>query len=105
MHDTGSIRLALPMGGAARLFSLPDLPGFAWVVVAAAIPEAARLESLTRRGGASALLTHDEGLAWPNRKGEALAVAMLAQGGAVALAFRTLADALACKARLEGGAQ
>jgi hypothetical protein len=98
-------RLTLPPGGGARLFSLPDYPGSPWVVICATTPEAARLESLRRRGGTSALLTHDEGLSWPNLRGEALAAATLAQGGAVALAFLTLADALACKTRLEGGAR
>lgn len=105
MSVSHNARLALPKGGAARLFSLPDMPGFSWAVVVATRPEAARLESLTRRGAFSALLTHDEGLAWPNRQGEALARATLAQGGTVALAFATLADALGCKARLEGGAR
>lgn len=98
-------RLTLPAGGAARLFSLPDCRAFSWAVVVANRPEAARLESLYRRGGQSALLTHDEGLTWPDTRGEALAAATLAHGGAVALAFHTLADALECKGRLEGGAR
>jgi hypothetical protein len=34
---------------------------------------------------------------------EALAAATIAQGGAVALAFASMGDALACKRRLEGG--
>ena len=41
---------------------------------------------------------------WPDRKGEALAMAVLARGGAVGLAFASVADALACKRRLEGKA-
>jgi hypothetical protein len=105
MRDTESNRLTLPKGGTARLFATPDLRGCAWAVVVAAKAENARLESLTRRGAMSALLTHDEGLSWPNTRGEALAAATLEHGGAVALAFATLADALGCKARLAGGAR
>jgi hypothetical protein len=98
-------RLSLPEGGTARLFAVPDMPSFSCAVVVAARPERARLENLARRGGTSALLTHDQGLTWPHQRGEALARATLAQGGTVALAFATLADALGCKARLEGGAR
>jgi len=105
MSVSPDVRLTLPEGGAARLFAVPDMPGFSWGVVVAARPERARLESLARLGGSSALLTHDEGLTWPNQRGEALARATLAHGGTVALAFATLADALGCKARLEGGAR
>lgn len=99
-HDPEA--LTLPEGGAARLFSLPDVPAFAWCVIVAADPERARPESLSRRGTLAAFLTHDEGLTWPSRRGERLARDTLARGGAVALAFRTMGDALACKRRLEG---
>ena len=70
----------------------------------AADPEWARFDSLRRPGGLSALVTHDPGETWPDRKGEALAMAVLARGGAVGLAFASVADALVCKRRLEGGA-
>ncbi|MGK7864520.1 hypothetical protein [Falsiroseomonas sp. E2-1-a4] len=103
MRDEMTPGLTLPKGGAARLFSLPDIPAFGWCVIVAADPARARLESLARRGALSAFLTHDEGLNWPNRRGEMLAGETLARGGAVALAFATMADALACKRRLEGG--
>ena len=95
-------RLRLPEGGAARLFSLPDAPGFAWAVIVAANPERARLESLKRRGGLSAMLTHPDGIAWPDWQGERLAVEALAIGGTVCLAFHNVADAIRCKNRLEG---
>jgi hypothetical protein len=67
MRDDITPGLTLPKGGAARLFSLPDIRAFEWCLVVAADPARAR-------------------------------------GGAVALAFATMADALACKRRLEGGA-
>lgn len=101
MPNNSSSRLALPAGGAVRLFNVPSCGG--WVVMAASSPEAACLESLFS-GGSSALLTHDEGLTWPDARGEALAVATLAHGGAVGLAFPSQAAALRCKSRLEGGA-
>ena len=66
-HET--TRLRLPDGGAARLFTLSGVPGFAWRVVVATAPEQARLENLTRRGGLSAMLTHAEGVAWPDWRG------------------------------------
>ena len=70
----------------------------------AADPERARLDSLRQPGGLSALVTHDPGGTWPDRKGEALAMAVLARGGAVGLAFASVDAALACKRRLEGKA-
>jgi hypothetical protein len=92
-------RLTLPAGGACRLFVVP--PGF--LVVVADTPEGATTEALTRRGHASALLTHDAGMTWPDRRGEALAAAALAEGWTVALQFAALADAMACARRLEAG--
>jgi hypothetical protein len=108
MRDTTSPRLRVPEGGAARLFHVPAVAGLhpgGWAIIIAHTPEDARPECLMRPGEVQAILTHDEGLSWPNRRGEALADAVLAQGGGpVALVFRVLADALACKRRLEGGA-
>lgn len=103
MPNKSSSRLALPTGGAARLFRVPSYGDCNWVVVAASSPKAACLESLFS-GGSSALLTHSGGLTWPDARGEVLAVATLAHGGAVGLAFPSQAAALRCKARLEGGA-
>jgi hypothetical protein len=97
-------RFALPEGGAARLFSFEQNPAFPWCVIAAPTPERARPQALFTRRHVSALLTHDEGLSWPDARGEALAAAIFDHGGAVAFAFVNLADALACKRRLEGGA-
>ena len=108
MRDTTSPKLRVPEGGAARLFHVPAVAGLhpgGWAVVIARTPEDARPERLMRPGEVQVILTHDEGLSWPSRRGEALADAALAVGGGpVALVFRVLADALACKRRLEGGA-
>jgi len=107
MRDTTSPKLRVPEGGAARLFHVPAVAGLhpgGWAVIIARTPEEARPECLLQRGKVHAVLTHDEGLTWPSRRGEALADATLAEGGGpVALVFRVLADALACKRRLEGG--
>jgi hypothetical protein len=104
MSTQDSIRLRLPSGGAARLYSLPTPADWRWCVIVAADPERARMDSLRRPGGLSALVTHDPGGTWPDRRGEALAMAVLGRGGAVGLAFASVADALACKLRLEGEA-
>ncbi len=105
MGTNTSYRLRLPSGGAARLYSLPTPANCRWCVIVAADPEHARLDSLRRPGGMSALVTHDPGGTWPDRRGEALAMAVLAHGGTVGLAFVSITDALACKRRLEGEAQ
>jgi hypothetical protein len=96
-------RLRLPTAGAARLYALTDVHGFAWAVIAASEPERARLECLTRPGCLSAMLTHPEGVAWPDWRGERLAIETLAIGGTVCMAFGNVADAIRCKRRLEGG--
>ena len=108
MRDATPPKLRVPEGGAARLFHVPAVAGLhpgGWAVIIARHAEDARPECLMRPGEVHAVLTHDEGLCWPNPRGVALADAALAEGGGpVALVFRGLADALACKRRLEGGA-
>ncbi len=104
MIDEYFSRLMLPPGGTARLYSLPTAADCRWCVMVAGDPERARLESLRRPGGLSALVTHDPGGTWPDRKGEALAMAVLVRGGAVGLAFASVADAVVCMRRLEGEA-
>ncbi len=96
--------LTMPAGAVARLHALPEGGRTGWAVIVARRPEAATLAALARPGGLSALLTHDAGLSWPDARGVALAAAVLQRGGAVALAFVHVGDALACKRRLEGGA-
>ena len=97
--------LALPEGGAARLHEIRNLTGFPWLVIIAASHAEAVPAVLTKPGAVCPLLTHAAGVSWPNRTGEALALAALADGGAVALGFVRLADAASCKARLEGAAR
>lgn len=92
-------------GASARLFMLPtaqDRPA-AWSVVVALPPVAPDPANLLRPGEAAALLTHDHGVAWPDAAGELLAAETLRRGGVASLAFASLADALACKARIGGG--
>ena len=100
MHN--QTRLRLPEGGAARLYALTDGYGAASLVIVAANPERARLETLMEPG-ISVMLTHPEAVAWPDWQGELLAAETLAAGGTVFLEFCNIADALRCKARLEGG--
>ena len=77
----------------------------AWIVAITRAGGPDTIPKLADAGGALALLTHDPGMCWPDREGEALADAVLAQpGGAAFMAFEALADALACRKRLEGGA-
>ena len=93
-------------GVSARLHRLPAGIGHpaCWAVVVALPPVEAVPENLVRPGKPSALLTHDRGVTWPDAAGERLAVETVRGGGVAALAFACLADALACKARIGGGA-
>ena len=76
--------------------------GSAWFVTVAASGGPQDPETLTTRtGGQSAVITHDAGLDWPDKKGQSLASAVLAQpGGAAVLIFEGLVDAMACRDRL-----
>ena len=101
-----SAALFPPEGARARLFMTPVAPGkpAAWTVVVALPPVEPDPANLLRRGEMAAVLTHDRGVAWPDAAGELLAAETLRRGGVAALAFACLADALACKARINGGA-
>ncbi|SDE47438.1 hypothetical protein [Belnapia rosea] len=88
-------------GAAARLHILPDQGEYRFVLILAKPPVDAVPASLGRRGELTAILPHDRGATWPHRDGQAIARGVLAQGGAIALGFVTLADALACKTRID----
>lgn len=108
MRNATQPLLRVPEGGAARLFHVPAVAGLhhrgGWAIIIATTPEDASPDRLVQRGKVHAVITHDEGLTWPSRRSEVLADAVLAEGGGpVALVFHVLADALACKRRLEGG--
>jgi len=95
-----------PAGVSARLHRLPAGVGHpsCWAVLVAAPPVEAVPANLLRPGEAAALLTHDRGVAWPDAAGERLAAETLQRGGVAALAFECLADALARRSRIIGGA-
>ncbi|MBL6082482.1 hypothetical protein JMJ56_31440 [Belnapia sp. T18] len=85
-----------------RLHILSGAPCSFAVMVALSESDAVP-EALMRPGSANALLTHDPGMSWTDRRGEALARATIEAGGAVAFAFVTLGDAMACHRRIAGG--
>jgi hypothetical protein len=91
--------LAFPAGCDIRITTGPN-GGATWAVLVATPPFKAEISTFLRRGCVAAVLTHDEGMHWPDRKGTLMASAVLAQGGAVAFEFQSLADALRCEARL-----
>ncbi len=79
--------------------------GGAWCVSIARFGAPASLPDFLSRPGLSGILTHNPGMSWPDRKGERLASATLAvEGTSVFLLFHSLADAMGCRKRLEGGA-
>jgi hypothetical protein len=53
-------------------------------------------------GSVCSLLTHDEGVDWPNPSGEVLALAALEARGVVVMAFETMRDARAALRRATG---
>ena len=68
--------------------------------VCAADGRAPAVGDLQQPGRASALLTFDPDMCWPDRRGEALLRAMLAQGGTAVLVFGKKRDAKRCRTRL-----
>jgi hypothetical protein len=89
-------------GAAARLHVIPG-DAHPYVVVVAADEADATPEALARPGSLTAVVTHDPGLTWPDRRGESLARGVLEAGGVAALGFVRLGDALAAHARIKGG--
>jgi hypothetical protein len=88
-------------GAEARLHFLSDQGEHRFALILARPPIEAAPASLLRRGELSVALPHDRGATWPDRSGEALARGVLDHGGAVALVFAGLGDAVACKARID----
>ena len=89
----------LPADAVARLHMMPgtDTP---YIVAVARTPVEPNLAAIiTTPRHISALLTHGEGLNWPDTKGCTLAAAALEGGGGVVLGFAAPYDALACHRR------
>ncbi|WP_284945352.1 hypothetical protein [Acidisoma cladoniae] len=63
------------------------------VAIAVLSPGHLSLEDVLSRPGMSALLTHDEGVNWPDRTGCSLATVAFRAGRAVIFKFRSMADA------------
>jgi hypothetical protein len=77
-------------------------PARAYVVLASNAPHRPSVVDLRTPGRLSALLSHDPGVTWPDRRGELLMDAVLAEGGTIALLFAAAEDAIACRSRLTG---
>ncbi len=58
------------------------------------------LNDCRRPGTASAWLSHDCGLSWPDRRGEVFLRALLGEGGTAILVFENPYDAELCRAKL-----
>lgn len=89
--------MRLPVGTDIRLCTIPELAAF---VLLAPPPLTAGMHLLDRLGELSALITHDAGVVWPDKRGIALAEATLAQGSAVVLQFERVVDAVLAHRRL-----
>ena len=67
---------------------------FVFVAAPPLTPGMHLLDLLRRPGSLTLLLTHEEGVALPDRKGTLLAETMLGQGGSVVMQFASMTDAL-----------
>lgn len=97
--------LVIAPGALARLPSSRPLTSYDCFVVVVRPPLepcAKLLDLIGRPGSVCALLTHELGMAWPDKRGIGLIEGVLAQSDGVAiLGFEGLSDALACKRRLQ----
>ena len=73
------------------------------VILAAVVPRRPSITDLWDPGRIHALLSHDPGVTWPDRRGELIADAVLAERGTVAFLFESAADANLCRERLLAG--
>lgn len=92
--------MKLPPGTEARLGLIPQAGYFVFLAVPPLTAGSHLLAQLEKPGSLTALITHDPGMDWTDRKGELLAEGVLHQGGAVVMRFETMADALGAQRRL-----
>jgi hypothetical protein len=83
-------------GAAGRLHLLHGEP----VLILTCPPVDPTADALGRPGEITAVVHIAAGQTWPDRTSETLADAALQQGGAVALVFADLGDAMACMRRI-----
>lgn len=93
--------MRLPVGTDIRMGMLPGV-GRHYVFLAPRPRQAGMhlLDELARPGQLSALLTHDAGTDWPDRRGVALAEETLECGSPVIMEFASLSDALTAYRRV-----
>jgi len=82
--------ITIPTGAGIRLTMLPP----------AIIVTPSGGSDLATPGTVAAVLGHDPGVTWPDRRGIGLADAVLESGGTVCFEFASLADAFTFRARL-----
>ncbi len=75
-------------------------PGGPFVVIAAEAPHQPSVMDLRCAGHLIAMVTHDAGTSWPDKRGLQLMHAVLAEAGTVFLLFDSRNDAEACRRRL-----
>ena len=71
--------------------------------MAAEAPHKPSIVDLRRPGHLTTMITHDAGMTWPDKRGQQLMHAVLAECGTVFLLFDSRNDAEACRHRLVGG--
>ena len=68
--------------------------------MAAEAPHQPSVMDMRRPGHVIAMVTHDAGMTWPDKRGQQLMAAVLAEAGTVFLLFDARNDAEACRRRL-----
>ncbi|WP_424140011.1 hypothetical protein [Roseomonas chloroacetimidivorans] len=97
--------LNIPAGTSASLEILPPIADYPFVVLVAAPGVPATADAFFARlgvpGEVAAILTHDQGIDWPDVDGAMLLELTLEKGGVAFLGFLSLADAMAFRSKLQ----
>ncbi len=88
------------MSASLNVTDVARWPGGPFVVSAAEAPNKPNILDLRRPGHLTTMITHDVGMTWPDKRGQQLMHAVLAECGTVFLLFDSRNDAEACRRRL-----
>jgi len=91
------------MSATLNLSEVACWPGGPFVVMAAQAPHMPSVADMRSPGYLTALLSHDSGLTWPDKPGQQIMKAVIAEHGTIFLLFENRNDAEACRRRLLRG--
>lgn len=100
LSSRGKTHILLHSGTTMRFHTMAASDQYRFIIIVDATGKDAGLSGFLSPHWLSVRLTHSKGRSWPAAQGEALAKAILARGGVVALCFRARIDACTCQQRL-----